>query len=223
MKWNFFQPKRKISATTIYAAVKNGVLSETSAKKNFRRRGKPYYKSRSRFSTIHPDFTIHDRTKDANDRISIGHWEGDTIVGKGKTSAIVTLVDRKSRKLITKKVSPANSENVKNAIIERLKNEKVKSITLDNGSEFAKFREFGKELNVPIYFCDPRSPYQRGTNENTNGILRFFFPKDVDFSTVSDEEISRVTALINSRPKKVLGLKTPDEVFESEDEKELSG
>ena len=106
-------------------------------------------------------------------------------------------------------------EDTKNAIVKALENLPVKSISLDNGAEFASFKELEKELNTEVYFAHPHAPWERGTNENTNGLLRFFFKKGYDFISLSDDELQYVVELINNRPRKCLAWKTPAEIFNS--------
>ena len=126
------------------------------------------------------------------------------------------MVDRKSRYLLAGKLDSRNAQLTENVIVNLLKSVPVKSISLDNGSEFSRFKEIEKRLKVPIYFAEPHKPWQRGTNENTNDIIRFFFPKGCNFQQVSDDEIQNVVELINTRPRKCLNWKTPKEVFFNE-------
>ena len=134
------------------------------------------------------------------------------LCGRGK-GGLVTLVDRKSRFLIAVLIRNFDSNTVQEAILKALGELKPKSITLDNGAEFAKFREFEKQLDTIVYFADPHSPWQRGTNESTNDQLRFWFPKGFDFRSVSQADVDRVVAFINARPRICLGDKSPAEVF----------
>ena len=134
-------------------------------------------------------------------------------MGKG---LLVTLVDRKSRYLRMGLLKSRNAKETREVIERLLKDIPVKSISLDNGSEFAEFRQLEQNLNAPIYFAEPHKPWQRGTNENTNDSIRFFFPKGFDFRTVTDEDIQFVEDLINERPRICLDLKSPKEVFFSE-------
>lgn len=118
--------------------------------------------------------------------------------------------------MLAGKLHSRNAELTENVIVNLLRNVPVKSISLDNGSEFSRFKEIEKQLNVPIYFAEPHKPWQRGTNENTNDIIRFFFPKGCNFHQISDDEIQTVVELINTRPRKCLNWKTPKEVFLNE-------
>lgn len=123
------------------------------------------------------------------------------------------MVDRKNRFLCARLLKKRTASETKDVIVSILKDKPAKSISFDNGSEFAEFQELEKELKTQVYFAEPHKPWQRGTNENTNGILRFFFPKGFDFRILSAEELSAAMLLINLRPRKCLDWKTPFEVF----------
>ena len=155
--------------------------------------------------------SIHNRPNIINLKSRIYDFEGDTVLGGIGEGLLITMVDRKSKLLIARKSLTKESEMVKNSIITAFKLAEIPvySITLDNGSEFSRFKEIESELDTNIYFCDPRSPWQRGLNENTNDILRFFFPKGCNFLEISDEEIQSVVNLINNRPRKCLGFLSP--------------
>jgi IS30 family transposase len=161
------QPQMHIGFATIYRAVKRGLLPTISAKTHLRRRGKRKYAKRSRFASIKPDHTIHERCDQANDRSRVGDWEGDTV--HGKNGCIATFVDRRTRLLCAALSKTHSADDVAAALLKALNDKPVNSLTLDNGSEFAKHREFSKELCTTTYFADTHSPWQRGTNENTNG------------------------------------------------------
>lgn len=184
-----------------------------AAKTHLRRRGKRKYGNRSKYNTIRPENTIHDRPQQANDRIRIGDWEGDTVFGGTGKGVLVTLVDRRSRFLVAGISKTHSSAEVNRVMKELLTALPVHTITLDNGSEFAMYKSTEKALNTIVYFADPHSPWQRGSNENMNGILRFFFPRGTDFHATSPEELSYVLELINNRPRKCLGWLSPLEVF----------
>ena len=208
--WNMKNPSNTINHNTIYRSIKAGVIEGVKAKTHLRRRGK---RKNLQGGTIRPEKTIHDRCDEANLRSRVGDWEGDTVQGGIGKGFLVTNVDRKSRFLVAEKISNKRAETVSDALEKSLFGKPVKSITLDNGSEFAEFREFEKTLKTKVFFADPHSPWQRGTNENTNGILRFFFPKGYDFRNLADEELQRTVDLINERPRKCLGWQSPKEVF----------
>ena len=162
--------------------------------------------------------SIDDRPSIVATKSEIGHWEGDTVESKGHQGGIGTFVDIKSKFLIIRKVKDKSSLEMKNAILSGFKNYQkiVKTITVDNGTEFALHDQIEQELQTKVYFAHPYSPWERGLNENTNGLIRKFYPKGTDFSTVTDEDILRVQNLINERPRKSLNYKTPKEVLYKE-------
>jgi IS30 family transposase len=213
IRWNSEHPDDRIAFATIYRAVKKGIFKGIKPKTHLRRRGKKKYAQRNKFNTIQPEHTIHERPECIERRERFGDWEGDTVCGGCGKGGLLTLVDRKSRFLIARLIPNFNSETIRIAMIEALQKYCPQSITLDNGAEFSKFREFEKQLNTIVFFADPHSPWQRGTNESTNDQLRFWFPKGFDFRTVSQTDVDRVVAIINARPRICLGDKSPYEVF----------
>jgi IS30 family transposase len=148
-------------------------------------------------------------------RIRIGDWEADTIIGKNHRQAIVSLTERKSRLTLIKKVVRKTAEAVRDAVVELLApvKEAVYTITSDNGKEFAGHEKIAKTLEADFYFARPYHAWERGTNENTNGLVRQYFPKGHDFSSVTDEQIKIVMDRLNNRPRKTLGFFTPMQVF----------
>lgn len=202
-----------ISFSTIYVAVKSGVISDIEPKTHFRRRGKKKHAKRGNHATIHPEHTIHDRPSIVDKRLRFGDWEGDTVCGAKNKSCLVTQVDRKSRLLTAAISSNHTMKEVRKATKRAFELLEIPmpihTITLDNGSEFADFKGIEEDLHTTIYFADPHSPWQRGLNENTNDILRFFFPKGTDFSLLSEEELLKVVHSINSRPRKCLDYLSP--------------
>ena len=211
--WNIENPSDHLGHSTIYRWLKTRDLEGYSRKTHLRRRGKRKVVRKANYNTIHPDRLIADRPKNIRKRKRIGDWESDTVCGAIGKGLIVTLVDRKSRYLCAALLKNKTAEETKNSLISALKNKKVCSLSLDNGSEFALFREIEKEIQAPIYFAKPHAPWERGTNENTNGLLRFFFPKGFDFLSLSDDDLQKVVDLLNNRPRKCLGWKTPAQVF----------
>lgn len=168
---------------------------------------------RGRFNDV---ASIHERPTSAENRSWFGHWEGDTVHGKTGHSALVTLVDRKSRFLLSMRVAKVNADNVKAAMVQLLSAQpatRIRTITPDRGTEFARYRELAKELDTKVFFPDPHAPQQRGTNENTNGLIREYFPKNTDLDLQTDEDISAFVEQLNNRPRKVLGWKSASEVY----------
>lgn len=153
--------------------------------------------------------SIDDRPEAANERERVGDWEGDTIIGKGKQGAIVTMVDRKSRYLLMRLVDHRTKEAVGQAIIDMMRGFPVRSITLDNGKEFADHELISQALGTDVYFAHPYSSWERGTNENTNGLIRQYIPKSMKFSLLSKDDIISVENRLNSRPRKCLDFEQP--------------
>jgi IS30 family transposase len=162
--------------------------------------------------------SIRERPADIEDRAVPGHWEGD-LIGGSKNSHIVTLVERQSRFTTLVKVRNRETETVVAALTRharRLPASLRKSLTWDRGQELAQHKSFTVATDVKVYFCDPRSPWQRGTNENTNGLLRQYFPKGTDLSGHSQSYLDKIALRLNQRPRKTLGFQTPaDKLNES--------
>lgn len=213
-RWLLDHPdKAPIGVSTIYRYIKSGMFKGISRKTHLRRRGKRKVPRNSNYNTIQPEHIIPEWPDEIKQRSRIGDWEGDTVYGGVGKGLLVTQVDRKSRYLRAALISSRNSTITKDAIIDLLEGYPVKSVSLDNGSEFSEFKEIEKGLNTTVYFAEPHKPWQRGTNENTNGLIRFFFPKGFDFRTITQEDVDYVVKLINNRPRKCLMWKTPAEVF----------
>lgn len=213
-RWELLHPERKkLCIATIYRAIKAHRLPEITAKNNLRRRDKHRFHQSSNYSTIHPDRIIPEWLEEIKQRARIGDWEGDTVYGGVGKGLLVTLVDRKTRFLCAGIIRGRSSTETREMIELLLRGKPVKSISLDNGSEFSEFRELEKSLNTEVYFAEPHKPWQRGTNENTNDILRFFFPKGYDFHSLDDETLQKIVLSINLRPKKCLGWRSPFEAF----------
>jgi IS30 family transposase len=162
--------------------------------------------------TVH----ISERPPEANDRAVPGHWEGDLVFGKGM-SAIATLVDRQSRFVMLVPLPDGHTAPVVAdalaAKITELPEQLRRSITWDHGKEMARHADFTVATGVPVYFCDPRSPWQRGSNENTNGLLRQYLPKKTDLHTISAEQLDDIAAELNERPRQTLDFQSPSEAL----------
>lgn len=160
---------------------------------------------------------LKDRPAEANNRTEKGHFEADTMIGKKGSECLITLVDRYSRLTLACKAPSKEAAVVSKKIVEMLSTlpqENVKSVTPDRGTEFAQYQKVTEELpQVTFYFPPPYSPWERGTNENTNGLIREFLPKGYDMALTSDEEINNFIYLLNTRPRKCLGWLSPFEVF----------
>lgn len=160
--------------------------------------------------------SIHERSRHINNRRSVGHWEGDLVSGSNNTH-IATLVDRKSRYTILVKLKGKDATSVTHALTEKFKEIPVelrKSLTWDRGMELAKHTELTTNTGVAVYFCDPQSPWQRGTNENTNGLIRQYFPKKTSLAQHSQQTLNAVAEQLNNRPRKTLKFDTPKQVIE---------
>ena len=159
--------------------------------------------------------SIRERPASVEDRAVPGHWEGDLICGS-KNSFIATLVERHTRYVMLAKVSGKETEAVVNALIKqarKLPNELYKSLTWDRGKEMADHKRFTLDTNIQVYFCDPKSPWQRGSNENTNRLLRQYLPQGTDLSVHSQAKLNAIARQLNERPRKTLGYETPAERF----------
>lgn len=217
----------QISYATIYRALSNGLMDGKKPRYvhmsdryafHLRRKGKKRKKNgkvnkQGRFAI---QYTIADRPEAANLRTESGHWEADTVIGKRGGALLVTQADRRSRYLLAVKAPNRTAETVRDAMLfmfSKLPADKLRSITPDRGHEFAKYNDVSSLLNVPFYFADPHSPWQRGTNENTNGLLRQYFPKETSLDELTHDELALVVAKLNLRPRKCLAWRSPFEVF----------
>lgn len=181
------------------------------------RHGKKHSRSGDRGTiNIVNGISIHQRPKRIEKRSSIGHWEGDLVTGSGNTH-IATLVDRKTRYTLILKLAGKDCQSVNSALLEafaELPASMKKTLTWDRGMELARHAEFTKATGIPVYFCDPQSPWQRGTNENTNSLIRQYFPKKTCLAQHTQERLDIVATQLNERPRKVLKFKTPKEMME---------
>lgn len=214
----------KISSETIYSYLYVHP-KETLRRKlilGLRRQHKQRRK-KGRVKNIHekrgkiPDMTsIEERPREIDERIVPGHWEGDLIMGKYQRSAIGTLTERTTRFTLIVPMKDLMPEGVCNAFAEQFKaipKELKQTLTYDQGKEMKKHKAFTKRTKIKVYFAHARSPWERGTNENTNGLIRQYFPKGTDFNTISRKKLKQVQAELNGRPRKCLGFLKPIEVF----------
>lgn len=215
---SFEKEEKVICHETIYQfiykkAFKEDRLWEYLPRKQKHRRKK--YGRKSQRVRIPDRVSIHERPETINSRSEIGHWEGDTVEGKGHKDGIHTEVERASRYLLARKVPTITSEAtimVQKELFLAIPRKLRKSTTLDNGKENHLHMQL-KELEMKTYFADPYSSWQRGTNENTNGLIRRYLPKKTSFTNLSKEELDEIVTEINNRPRKVLQYKTPKEIL----------
>jgi transposase, IS30 family len=195
----------------IYEDKKKGGSLHTylRCQKTYRKRGTA---SQDRRGQIIGRVSIDQRDSVIDNRERLGDYEGDTIIGKNHKGALLTLVDRVSKLTIIKPLGSKNAQNLANVSISSMNRLHTNSVTLDNGKEFANHAQISKALDIDIFFADPYSSWQRGTNENTNGLIRQFFPKSTRLDNITEEQTRRVEYLLNNRPRKSLGFKTPLQV-----------
>jgi len=211
-----------VSHETIYkslfiqarGALKKELMKYLRSKRSMRR-PKQFSLKGKQLGTIPHAVSIRERPASVEDRAVPGHWEGDLIAGSNN-SYIATLVERHSRYVMLAKLPNKNTETVISALIKqayKLPSEIYKSLTWDRGSELTNHQRFTLATDIDVYFCDPQSPWQRGSNENTNGLLRQYFPKGTDLSVHSQAKLNAVARRLNERPRKTLGFETPAERF----------
>lgn len=210
----------RISHQTIYSYIyvlPRGTLKHqlvVSLRRHHKHRHKR--KDSQRGGPITDYLSIEERPKEVADRIVPGHWEGDMLLGSRHDSCIGTLVERTTRTTILVKLATQGSSAFRRAFAKKFRHLPKglkKTLTYDQGKEMAKHKLFTKETNITVYFAHPHSPWERGTNENTNGLLRQYFPKGTDFSKISKERIKMIQDELNDRPRKTLGWHTPHEKF----------
>lgn len=179
------------------------------------RRSRHHTQKTADHGRISDTISIRERPAAIEDRAVPGHWEGDLLCGSSN-SQIATLVERSTRYVMLVKVDRKDTQTVVDALIRtarKLPNELYKSLTWDRGKEMADHRRFTLATDIQVYFCDPQSPWQRGSNENTNGLLRQYFPKGIDLSAFSQAKLNEVARKLNERPRKTLGFETPIERY----------
>jgi IS30 family transposase len=209
--------RRQLSAPTIYAWIRAEEARGKHWERYLRRRGRkrPAWEKRGRLPA---SVSIEGRPAVVDRRGRFGDWEGDTIVGANRRGGAVTLVERKSGYLLLGKVPNLRAATVRQAAARRYETtplELRKTLTLDNGKEFAEHEQLEVEAALKIYFAKPYSAWQRGTNENTNGLVRQFFPKGTDLANIPEHRFTKVQQLLNDRPRKRLGYRSPNEVLAS--------
>lgn len=212
-RWKREYPHSSLGISTIYRHIRRKLLPGISRKTHLRRRGKKIIHRDSKYNTIHPDRIIPEWPEEIRRRLRVGDWEGDTINGARGKGAAVTMVDRKTGFLCGRIIHSKDAATTRQAILDALDGLPVLSLSLDNGSEFADFRDIEAQLGAPVFFAEPHKPWQRGVNENANDLLRFFFPKGCDFTAVSQHDFDRVVALINARPRKRFNWLSPRDLF----------
>jgi len=210
-------PEHCVSHELIYQHIWADKKQGGTLYKHLRRHGRKYQK-RSNGKTnrghIIGRVDIKERPYEVETRGRYGDWEADTIVGKGRSAALVTVVERKSRYTVIRLVPRATAEEVSRAMIEALQGGfPLHTITSDNGKEFAKHLDVAKALGVATYFATPYHSWERGLNENTNGLIRQYWSKGTDFTQVTQEEVAKIEQLLNQRPRKCLGYNTPEGVL----------
>ena len=206
-----------ISYNTIYRSIAKGYIPKKYRKHlRFKKIKNRKRKKNDRRGSIADRVMIVERPNEINNRTEFGHWEGDTVLGRRNTGAIGTLVERLSRFTISFRMDNLKNDVFREKAVEAfLSYPKCckKSITVDNGKEFLSHKLLSKQTGMNIYFCEPYSPWQRGTNEYTNHLIRQYYPKGTSFSIFNDTQLQAVIDKLNNRPRKVLGYKTPNEVF----------
>jgi transposase, IS30 family len=211
----------RVSHETIYATIyaqprgelRRELLRDLRQQRKARR---PRGRGRDRRDVLGDIVKIQQRPAEVEGREVPGHWEGDLIKGAGNKSSVATLVERHSRFIMMAKMEDASADSARVALVRRMRHLPAcvrKSLTYDRGREMAQHQAIAAALKIDVFFCDPYSPWQRGSNENANGLIREYLPKGDDLSQYSQHYLNRVAMALNSRPRKILGFRTPLEVF----------
>jgi transposase, IS30 family len=212
------QPERHLCTESIYQAIYDPRTDVTRPAKRRRPRRRRHVQGLERRGRITNMTMIADRPLEVDDRVQVGHWEGDCIMGSGNRSAIGTLVERTTRFLILVHLPTGRpaAENIRDGIADALGGlppHLRRTLTWDQGKEMALHQQITTNTGTRVYFCDAHSPWQRGSNENTNGLLRDYFPKGTDLSTISPAEMQQVADELNDRPRKTLGWARPADLI----------
>ena len=214
-------PDMRVSHETIYAYIyampksrlRQALIANLRRKHPERQKPSRTLSDKGRIADM---VSIHDRPEDIEGRKIAGHWEGDLIIGKNHGSAVGTLVERKSRYIFLAHLNTHTAQETRLSFTRKLVSvpqELRQSLTYDQGKEMSQHKLLSADLNMSVYFCDPHSPWQKGTVENTNGLIRQFLPKGSDLSHLSQDELDEISHLLNTRPRKSLGYLTPREVY----------
>ena len=214
-------PNLQVSHETIYSAIylmpRGELRTEVIGWLRFgHAKRRPRARGEDRRGQIPGMVSIHDRPPEVDERLVPGHWEGDLIKGKGNRTAVGTIVERTTLFTVLAKMEKATAESAVNGfshVLNRMEAQKRLSMTYDQGREMARHAELTKNTGVKVYFADPHSPWQRGINENTNGLLRQYLPKGEDLSVFTQEDLDAIAWRLNTRPRKSLGFKCPAELF----------
>jgi len=218
-----YPPKRLAGKSISHATIYRWIWASKDRAKRFRpclrvaykKRRKPYGKP-SRRGQIPNRVSIDDRPEVVADRSRLGDWEGDTVVGKGRSGYVVTCVDRASLYLLARKQPGCSAKETTASLyaaMRRLPKDRRQTVTVDNGREFTRHEDIARLLDVSVYFAHPYSSWERGTNENTNGLLRQYLPKGEPFTQLTSWQLERYVNELNNRPRKCLNYRTPAEVF----------
>jgi len=216
-----YEPEMRLSHEALYTylyVLPRGALRREllACLRQHHQRRRPRSRGADRRGHITDMISIEERPAEVADRTVPGHWEGDLLMGRANRSALGTLVERTTRSLILVPLKSKQAPEVRKAYAREMKSlprQMRLSLTYDRGKEMAEHRLFTQQTQMQVYFAHPQSPWERGTNENTNGLLRQFFPKGTDFSKLSRREIKRVQHLMNERPRAVLDWRSPYEAF----------
>jgi len=221
-RWNKTHKKNTISHEAIYQYIysktKPGADGDLRIylRRKHKRRNRKNVPFKTAKTTIPNRVSIELRPTEIEDRKEIGHWEGDSVVSRKSTASLNTLVERKTRLVRITKLNRKTAIETNRAVINALGTYPKKfrqTLTMDNGTENSGHQEMTNKINISCYFANPYHSWERGTNENTNGLIRYYFPKGTDFAMVSEEDIQRVENILNNRPRKSLNYLTPNEAF----------